>query len=349
MSTLLKKLISDQSISSDRRANKNALLYCRAWLKKEGVNSRLINLHGKPTLIWGAPVKKARILFNTHIDVVPGSPKIFKPKMIKSRLYGRGSADTKSSVAVFLGLSRDLIGVIKDKNISFSIVCDEEIGGESTKQLLSLLPKLEFAVFGEPTDLEVVNEAKGIMQIKITARGATAHGSTPWLGNNAIERLGHLIGDFSKNHKQNKSTKNTTFNFSLISGGSTINQVPDACAAWLDVRYNPADSTTKILKILKQEFTGCNVEVVKSESCIKTSKDNMFVKKFLTSVGQNKLPKKLKFDFGSSDARHCTKLGIPAIVFGPIGKNLHQEDEWVDVTSIAKCKKVYEDFIISRL
>ncbi len=349
MKTLLKKLIELQTVSSDVGANRKALLYCQGWLKKVGVNSRLINLSGKPVLIWGAPIKKTRFLFNTHIDVVPGSHHVFKPRMVKSRLFGRGSADTKSSVAVFLELSKNLFKTITEKRILFSIVCDEEIGGESTNQLISLLPKLEFAVFGEPTNLKVVNEAKGIMQIKITAKGTTAHGSKPWMGNNAIEKLSKLIGNFSKNHSQNKPTKETTYNLSLISGGSAINQVPDKCEAWIDARFNPDHNPSNILKIVKREFTGCNVEVIKSESCIQTSADNIFVKKFTHSIEQNKLPKKLKFDFGSSDARHCTKLGIPAIVFGPKGNNLHQEDEWIDIPSITKCKKVYEDFINSHL
>ena len=345
MSALLNKFVRAQTISSDVEANKNALLFCRAWLKKRGISSRLIVLCGKPTLIWGAPLKKTRFLFNTHIDVVPGSPNVFKPRMVKSRLYGRGTADTKSSVAVFLELSREMTDAIIDKNILFSIVCDEEVGGESTKQLISMLPKLEFGVFGEPTDLEVVNEAKGIMQIKITTRGKTAHGSKPWMGNNAIDKLSKLVSDFSKNHRQNKPTKNTTYNLSLISGGNAINQVPNQCEAWLDVRYNPTDNPIHILKALRREFSGCAIEIIKSESYIQTSQDNIFVKDFLKCLEKNNIPNKLRFDFGSSDARHCTKLGIPAIVFGPTGNNLHQEDEWVDVPSITKCKKVYEDFI----
>lgn len=349
MRVLLNKLIKVRTISSDVGANRKALIYCQGWLKKEGINSRLINLSEKPILIWGAPLNKARLLFNAHIDVVPGSPSVFKPKLVKSRLYGRGSADTKSSVVVFLELSKNMIDTIKSKNVLFSIVSDEEVGGESTKQLIPLLPKLEFAVFGEPTDLAVVNEAKGIMQVKIISNGLTAHGAKLWNGRNAIEKLSKQIVNFSKKHMQNKSTKNTTYNLSLISGGSAINQVPDRCEAWLDVRYNPTDNPTHILKALRREFSGCDVEVIKSESCIQTSKDNIFVKIFLDCLKQNNLPKKLRFDFGSSDARHCTKLGIPAIVFGPTGNNLHQEDEWVDTHGLEKCKSVYEDFINGHL
>jgi len=347
METLLKELIEKQTVSSNVNANRDALLYCRKWLSRYKISSRLITLSGKPVLIWGAPIEDAELLFNTHIDVVPGSPAVFKPMMIKSRLYGRGSADTKSSVAIFLELSRKAFDSFKKKKIMFSIVSDEEVGGESTKQLIASLPKLKFAVFGEPTNLMVVNEAKGIMQVRIVADGVTAHGAQPWKGTNAIEILSKQIANFSMKHRQTKPTKDTTYNLSLISGGSTINQVPDRCEVWLDIRYSPSDNPSQIFKRIRQEFVGCTVELVKSESCIKTSKDNVFVNKLLHSLRQNKLPKKLKFDFGSSDARHCTKLGIPTIVFGPIGNNLHQEDEWVDIASIENCKKVYEDFIAS--
>src|SRR3989344_852625 len=105
------------------------------------------------------------------------------------------------------------------------------------------------------------------MQVRITASGVAAHGSRPWQGKNAIELLTSQLSNFLKSHPTpTRETKNATFNFSLISGGSAINQVPDSCQILIDIRFHPQDRPRDILKNLKSFFPQCKTPPSKNRA-----------------------------------------------------------------------------------
>src|SRR5687768_16923042 len=133
MKDILSQLVSMRSVTDDLVTNEVVLQWCRDWLAAHGVSSVLETHNGRPILWWGAPLGEARFLFNTHVDVVPGPDASFSPRMEGDRMWGRGCADTKSSVTIFLEVSRRKKAVLEKKNICFSLVTDEELGGASTK------------------------------------------------------------------------------------------------------------------------------------------------------------------------------------------------------------------------
>jgi succinyl-diaminopimelate desuccinylase len=285
-------------------------------------------------------------MVNSHIDVVPGPDRIFSPITKGKFIYGRGSADTKSAVAVMLNLNPEIIKLSASKNILFSLVSDEEIGGGSTKEFISQSPNLEFGIFGEPTGLKIENQAKGIMQIQITASGKSAHGSRPWNGKNAIEaQARNLTAFFSINSSPKKETTKTTYNFSQIKGGTAINQIPDRCELLLDVRYHPDDQPKSILRLLTQHFPQTQIVALKTESPIYTDPKHPKITVLKKCLSQFGIKPELIFEHGSSDARHCTAKRISSVVFGPLGKNLHQENEYVDASSLPLYQSVLENFI----
>ena len=344
----LHHLISFPTITSDVKTNDQALRWCQKFLADNNIKSRLEEISGRPLLHWGSPPQKAEIMINSHLDVVPGSTAIFRPKTIGSRLFGRGAADTKAAVATLISLDPQFIKLATRKKILFSLVCDEETGGSSTKEFISHIPRLKFALFGEPTNLKIVNQAKGIMQVRITASGVAAHGSRPWQGKNAIELLTSQLSNFLKSHPTpTRETKNATFNFSLISGGSAINQVPDSCQILIDIRFHPQDRPRDILKNLKSFFPQCKIVPLKIESPIFCDPDHPLSQLLRKCLRSTRTKAEFAFEHGSSDARHCTTQKIPALVFGPIGENLHQEKEWVNIESLPKFQKVLESFILS--
>ena len=346
MKKLLKKLISFESVSLEIPVNEKALLFCQSFLKEKGIKSKIF-WHGKhPSLEWGAICSEVRFMFNTHIDVVPALKESFATKEDGNKIWGRGSADTKAMVAMFLSLDAEIVKKAAKKGTRFVIVSDEEIGGNTTKLLLPKMPNLEFALFGEPTQLQLNNEAKGIMQVKISAKGKSTHGSNPWLGQNAILKLIADLNQFlSANPPPNNYTWETTFNFSQISGGVAINQVPSECTLFCDVRYRPGVSTSQIIDKFNQHFSGSIVEIAKSESAIFTHQKNEFLQKLAIAVKNAGIKPLFSKALGSSDARHCTAMNIPTVVFGPIGDGLHEDHEWVDVESLLKVRKIINHFI----
>lgn len=347
MEELLSKLISFPTITSDRNTNLECLQWIQKYLGEQGVSSSIIEVNHQWLLHFGADLKNARIMINTHLDVVPAPEHLFTAHKAGDRLIGRGASDTKAWVAIMLSLGKDLIEKAAMKDVLFCIVTDEEIGGFSTKSFLDQLPKLEFGLFGEPTNLNVVNKAKGVMQVKLVIKGRSSHGSRPWEGENVIEKFAESLTAFKKTFAQSELTFDTTYNFSKVSAGTAINQIPDSLESWVDIRFSPDDDPEVVLNNLQKSFGDCELEVILNESPILTSSENSYFKQFLGEVKKVSPDSQLQMDHGSSDARHCTAKGIPSAIFGPIGGDLHSNNEWVDVESIDKTKKIVERYLRS--
>lgn len=344
---LLESLISIQSVTSDCKTCEDIIVFCQNFLLSKSINHRIIKINGKPVLIWGElDLKKTRWLINSHLDVVPGVPSQFVTKKGKDRIWGRGAADTKSSCSIILNLSKSINSISTKKHLSFMLVVDEEVGGDSTKEILASMTSLKGAIFLEPTDNKIITQAKGIIQLKITSFGKSSHGSRPWDGDNALEKLAKQLTEFRRiNPNPTHETKQTTFNYSVLNSGQTINQIPSAAILWCDIRWNPNDDPKKILSLLKNNFSGCRIEIVKLESAINCPIESNLFKSFSRSLNESSIQATPGFEHGSSDARHVTALNIPALVFGPKGGNLHGLDEWVDTKSLDKTRLVLSNWI----
>lgn len=349
MSTLnlLENLISIPSVSQDNIHCHKIIQLATEALAANQVRGKLLNTSSGPTILWGeTDLSKTTWVINSHLDVVPGSPEQFLPRIDGDKLLGRGSADTKGCAAILINNSSSWISLAREKKITFMLVSDEEVGGMATRELVAKMPNLQGAIFLEPTQEQLIVRAKGIAQVKITAAGAATHGSRPWEGENALEKIVRQLVFFRLNHPQPvQETRATTFNFSLFHAGTAINQVPSTAELWCDIRFNPSDNIDQIVTDLKICFNDSQIEVVKHESPIdcpvKSDLRNSFARSLLKQ-GINPIN---SFDHGSSDARHCTARGIPALVFGPKGKNMHAENEWVSLKSLAKVSSVLDHWI----
>ncbi len=291
--------------------------------------------------------KQPKIWLNAHLDVVPADDHLFTPRIFENKLYGRGALDMKTAAAAFALLTKRLIE--KGKNVGLMLVTDEEIGGHrGTKFLIEKnAVKPEFVIVGEPTNMEIGIESKGIITLEIISSGKTAHGSRPWLGENAIVAM---IGPISQLLKAfpipNREAWRTTVNLGIIQAGLAVNQVPDKCTIKLDVRNISKDDPKIIIKKIKNIFNKQNVCVKMLESPIFSDHENPYIKNF-ARVLRSVLKRKAVFlkGHGSSDIRFFTEKEIPAIAFGLTGEGLHSNDEWVSLESVGKLKKVLENYL----
>ena len=140
----------------------------------------------------GLPVLRAEvgpeaaptIVLHGHLDVVPGRPGQFEPRVDGDRLYGRGAYDMKGALAAMLltfAAMREQDGV----RVRLGIVGDEESEEEEDRGSDHLVDTGfvgDFAITGEPTDLHIGVEAKGVLAVRLEVSGVAAHGATPWLG-----------------------------------------------------------------------------------------------------------------------------------------------------------------------
>ena len=128
------------------------------------------------------------VVLHGHLDVVPGHEDQFTPRIEGDRLIGRGAYDMKGGLAAMMFAVRDLASQDAVK-VHFVCVSDEESDEQEVRASDVVVEKGyvgDFAITGEPTDLRIGVQAKGVLGTRLVVSGRSAHGSTPWLGDNAV-------------------------------------------------------------------------------------------------------------------------------------------------------------------
>lgn len=343
---LIKKLISYDSCSKEK--SNELLIYCTEWLSKNNLSCEIFENNGYKILVSSIGSGNKTLVLNGHLDVVPGKPEQFVPYIEGDKLYGRGSSDMKAGVCAMMMAMAEL----RDKDLSckvmLQLVTDEETGGENCSKFLAENKLFgDFILCGEPTQLNIGVQAKGILQIDLEFYGVSAHGSRPWQGINAInkayEAYNKIINlPFAKNSSE--LYKGPSINLSKISGGEVYNKVPDYCKMNLDIRFLPSQSVENIINQIKKEVD-CNITVHSTGEPVKTdiTDKSVLLLKEITSR-HTKSECTLFGQHGSADTRFFSKYNIPAVEFGPCGDKWHGDGEYVLISSIIKYKEILIDF-----
>ena len=341
-------LIAIPSVSDYPGSRAAVIDYVEAFCSTlPGVHTQRHASGGTPSLVaaFDAERHKALVL-NAHLDVVPGRPEQFEPFERDGRIYGRGAQDMKGAAAAFLLVLKNLAEVGERPGVSWQFVTDEEIGGEhGTSYLLRNGYTADFFVAGEPTDLEIVNRAKGFLWLTVHQQGNPAHGSRPWDGSNPIAPLAAGITRLLERWPiPEEPVWQTTVTPTVIHGGDAHNRVPAGCTLRVDIRVVPEDSPEAIQNLVSACFEGAGVEVYRSGPALSTPEDDPHIRRLarLVQAGSQR-EAVLKGEHFFSDARFCTELGISAVCFGPAGRGLHSDEEWVDVARLERYYQLVYD------
>lgn len=313
-----------------------------------GVHLARFESDGKPSLVaaFDAEPPKSLIL-NAHVDVVPGRAEQFRPVERNGRIYGRGTQDMKAAAAAMLLALKDLAEAGERPSVSWQFVTDEEIGGDhGTGHLLANGYRGNFFMAGEPTDLQIVNRAKGILWLVVRQVGNPAHGSRPWDGANPIVPLTEGIGRVLERYPiPAEPVWKTTVTPAAINGGDAQNRVPVECVLKLDVRRIPDESIQDVMGFIRGCFAGAEVEVSHSGSTLQTPGDDPHIQRLRSvAVAHDANAGALRDEHFGSDARFYSEIGIPAVCFGPLGAGLHSHDEWVDIASLEQYYRIMREF-----
>lgn len=346
---ILKELIK---IDSSNLEGANKLIdFCNHLLQDSGVNTELIEHNGFKSLIGNIGKGEKRIILNGHLDIVSGKKHQFKPYERDGKVYGRGSADMKSGAAAMISVILELKDNELPCEVQLQLVTDEEIGGVNcSKFLVGNGYRGDFVICGEPTQLGIGIQAKGILQIYLEFLGKSAHGSRPWMGDNAIIKAFNaydkiLCLPFTK--EKSDLYEAPSINLSKIEGGDVYNKVPDYCKMCLDIRFLPNQNINEIIKQIEGAIE-TKVNIYSYGDAVKTKKDDIYVKNLSQSITNfTKLNAEIFGQHGSADTKFYSKYGIPAVEFGPIGGNWHGDDEYVVLDSVYTYRDILKDFILS--
>ena len=324
--------------------------FVSGWLEGRGADVTRRTYEDREVLIARAGNGPVKIIFHGHLDVVPGRPDQFAPRIDGDRLFGRGAYDMKGALGAMMLAVCDLHDRPPEgATVEFVMVPDEERanpGRNASEMLVADGLRADMVICGEPTDMQVGVQAKGVLILEIDVEGRAAHGSTPWLGDNAVLRALELYRRIESLPFTNASTPlfaRPSVNLGRISGGDAVNKVPDTCRIDVDIRYLPGQDPEEILRQVR-DAGSARVEVSIARPPADTDPDHPLVTALIgaassyddctTSVGRN----------GASDAVAFLEVGVPAVEFGPRGAGHHGPDEHVDLPSLVIYRRALVDF-----
>ncbi|HEY8867453.1 MAG TPA: M20/M25/M40 family metallo-hydrolase [Solirubrobacteraceae bacterium] len=333
---------------------RSAAGFVKGWLESRDVDVRDHEHEGLPVITAdvgaaegsGAPV----VILHGHLDVVPGRPQQFEPRIEGDRLIGRGAYDMKGGLAAMMCAVREAADQDRVR-VRFLCAPDEEsedVEQRSTDVLVAGGFTGDFAITGEPTDLHIGVQAKGVLAMRLFVSGKAAHGSTPWLGDNAVLKaidVFRAIESLPFSRESSELFDRPSINLARVIGGDAFNKVPDECVIDVDVRYLPGQDPGQVLE---QVRALPDVEVIKTFIRVPASvpRTDPFVVALRAAVGSAADGEVLSVGRdGASDAGSFLEAGIPAVEFGPVGAGHHGPDEWVSVSSLARYRAALTSFV----
>jgi succinyl-diaminopimelate desuccinylase len=291
------------------------------------------------------------VVLHGHLDVVPARPEQFTPRVAGDRLYGRGAYDMKGGLAAMMCATRDL-SAQRDVRVHFVCVADEESDDAENRGSDFLVAEGytgDFAITGEPTDLHIGVQAKGVLAMRIEVSGTSAHGSTPWLGDNAVLKAVDVFKGIESLPFARESSDlfdRPSINLGRILGGDALNRVPESCVIDVDVRYLPGQDAEEVLEAVRT-LPDVEVTEVFHRKPVIVDRDNPFVAilgEAVAGVAQVGDQISVGRD-GASDAISFIEAGVPAVEFGPSGGGHHGPEEWVSIESLERYRRALVEFV----
>jgi len=277
-----------------------------------------------------------RVVLAGHLDTVPINDN-FPSTVVDDLIYGCGTSDMKSGVALALHLAATLPDPRYD--LTFLFYEAEEIDSKFNGLRLVAESRPEwlladFAVLLEPTYGVVEAGCQGTLRALVRTTGRRAHTARAWRGVNAIHAAGDVLRRLSDYRARTVTIDGCTYREGLnavkIHGGVAGNVVPDECVIEVNMRFAPDRTEKQALEHVHEVFEGYEVELTDSAPGALPGLSAAPAREFLTAVGAEPAAK-----LGWTDVARFAALGIPALNYGPGDPLLaHAPDEHVEIGKI---------------
>lgn len=305
------------------------------------------NLVARTTL--GRPT---RVLLGGHTDTVPANDNA-TPRIEGDRLHGVGSADMKSGLAVMLASARTHREPAVD--LTYVFYAREEVAAADSGlgELFERRPDLlaaDVALLGEPTDGALEAGCQGSLRARVTLRGARAHTARPWMGRNAIHRLGGLLDMLERYEARRPVIDGCEFREALLAvaveGGVAGNVVPDEATVTVAHRFAPDHTPEQAETVLRAAVApwledGDSIEVTEVANAAPPALSHPVVAELVRSQELE-----VRAKLGWTDVARFAAVGIPAANFGPGEPTVaHRRDEYVDRSQIERVWRGIESIV----
>jgi succinyl-diaminopimelate desuccinylase len=305
--------------------------------------------------------------FLGHTDVVPSGPREqwssdpFEPSVRDGWLYGRGSADMKSSIAAFVVAVEQFASSHPDHAGAIALLLTSDEEGPATDGTVAAVESLEargqgvdFALVGEPTcahDLgdTIKNGRRGSLSGRLVVRGVQGHVAYPQLARNPIHQLAPALVELAGAEwdRGDAHFPPTTFQVSNLRAGTGAgNVIPGQCEMDFNFRFSPATGPDELRRRVER--------ILERHALNYALTWTLGAEPFLTSAGTlvDKLSRailevtghrpQLSTTGGTSDGRFVARICPQVVEFGPVNASIHQVDERVRVQDIERLTRIYQ-------
>ena len=281
-----------------------------------------------------------RVVLAGHLDTVPIAGNV-PSRLEGDALYGCGTTDMKSGVAVMLSVAHLVGSGALDPRVDLTWVfydCEEvEAVRNGLGRLARTSPDVlagDLAILLEPSDGVVEGGCQGTLRVAVRITGQRAHSARSWLGVNAIHAAAPVLSRLAEYEPRTADVDGLSYREGLnavgIAGGVAGNVIPDECTVTVNYRFAPDRSEQDALDHVREVFAGYEITVTDSAPGARPGLDAPIAAEFVNAVGGRPLPK-----LGWTDVARFATLGIPALNFGPGDPNLaHKPDEHVPVQQV---------------
>jgi len=349
------------------RSNLHFIDFAADHLRSLGADIRLTydDSRGKANLFATlGPADRPGIVLSGHSDVVPvdgqdWTSDPFNVRHAENRLYGRGTADMKSFIALCLALAPDFAARRLSQPVHFAFSYDEEVGCIGARRLiedlggLAVRPRL--CIVGEPTEMKVIIGHKGKKNVRCEVHGKECHSALNHRGVNAVEIAAEMVAFLRQMQRRIRregpfdsgyDPPYTTVHTGVIDGGTALNIVPALCEFEFEFRNLPnhdvndlmaelrAFAQTMIPEMLEiDEASGIMFAEYNTTAGLDTAPDDEAAVLARQLSGNNDTAK-VSF---TTEAGLFHDAGIPTVVCGP-GSILqaHKPDEFITLEQVAQ-------------
>lgn len=309
------------------------------------------------------------LIFICHMDTVPvGDGWSLNLPCNSDRIYGRGSCDMKSGLACAFFAFAEACEITKangrfKNTLKLILTSDEEGDMQGVEHAIKWewVKTSSFVMDTEPTNKEVQTAHKGRFWYEFTCNGKVAHASKPQEGADAILGMGHAMvraDALLKELKADDFCGESTLTFGKIRGGTQKYQVPGTCSVSVDMRLVPPYDVRTGERILNEagkfaakqvNGVGFEVKIMGNRPAVAHNKHGFLLKMLLETIEAvtKETPKIAVFPGYTDTAVIASSSGCrETLSYGPGDLAVaHQPDEFVEVSEIERCEKVYKELV----
>jgi succinyl-diaminopimelate desuccinylase len=355
LTDLISQMIRFRTETGNKAEIDKCLNFMADFLSDTGANVQICRYKDASPVFFAANTTDSDFdaLVLGHIDVVPAKDSMFVPQIKDGKMYGRGTLDMKSFAAVALTSLQYVMS--RKLPIRFGVILstDEETGSRSTKAFLAQNPKmsakivLDNDVGGDIS--KIVLRCKNPVFVKLMAEGEAAHGSTPWDGLDANEKLlqtlqniRRLYPAFSKDMPKPDNTWIDTMHVAKINGGEVSNIIASHAEALLDFRLTEKSDPSILSKHLDSCLeNGVSYQIVSASTPVVMKEDNPHILQY-ARLAADVLGQEPCFEYigGATDSREFFVRGSTVIMHSGSGEGMHADGEYVELESVRKIARI---------